>query len=66
MKINGKIIERPQHMFMRVSTGIHQDDLKEALKTYDLMSEKFFIHAFLPLFNSGTDRPNYLLVFFYL
>ena len=57
MKINGKIIERPQHLFMRVSIGIHQDDLKEALKTYDLMSEKYFIHATPTLFNSGTVRP---------
>jgi len=57
MKIKGKIIERPQHMFMRVSIGIHQDDLKEALKTYDLMSEKWFIHATPTLFNSGTNRP---------
>ena len=57
IKIKGKIIERPQHLFMRVSLGIHQDDLKEALKTYDLMSEKYFIHATPTLFNSGTDRP---------
>ena len=57
MKVNGKIIERPQHLFMRVAIGIHQDDLKEALKTYDLMSEKYFIHATPTLFNSGTPRP---------
>lgn len=57
MKVNGKIIERPQHLFMRVAIGIHQDDLKEALKTYDLMSEKYFIHATPTLFNSGTTRP---------
>lgn len=57
LKINSKIIERPQHLFMRVSLGIHNDDLKEALKTYDLMSEKWFIHATPTLFNSGTPRP---------
>ncbi len=56
-KINGKIIERPQHLFMRVSLGIHMDSLKDALKTYDLMSEKYFIHATPTLFNAGTARP---------
>ena len=56
-KINGKIIERPQHLFMRVSLGIHGDSLKDALKTYDLMSEKYFIHATPTLFNAGTARP---------
>jgi len=56
-KINGKIIERPQHLFMRVSLGIHGDNLKDALKTYDLMSEKYFIHATPTLFNAGTARP---------
>jgi len=56
-KINGKIIERPQHLFMRVALGIHGDNLKDALKTYDLMSEKYFIHATPTLFNSGTARP---------
>jgi ribonucleoside-diphosphate reductase alpha chain len=57
MKINGKIVERPQYLFMRVSLGIHGNDLKEAIKTYDLMSEKWFIHATPTLFNSGTPRP---------
>ena len=56
-KINGKIIERPQHLFMRVALGIHGDSLKDALKTYDLMSEKYFIHATPTLFNAGTARP---------
>ena len=56
-KINGKIIERPQHLFMRVALGIHTDNLKDALKTYDLMSEKYFIHATPTLFNAGTPRP---------
>ena len=57
MKVNKKIIERPQHLFMRVSLAIHQGNLKEALKTYDLMSEKYFIHATPTLFNAGTNRP---------
>jgi ribonucleoside-diphosphate reductase alpha chain len=57
MKVKGKIIERPQHMFMRVSLGIHQGDIKEALKTYDMMSQKYFIHATPTLFNAGTRRP---------
>ena len=56
-KINGKIVERPQYLFMRVALGIHGNDIKEALKTYDLMSEKYFIHATPTLFNSGTPRP---------
>ena len=57
INIKGKIIERPQHMFMRVSLGIHGTDLREALKTYDYMSQKYFIHATPTLFNSGTSRP---------
>lgn len=56
-QINNKIIERPQHMFMRVALGIHGKDIKEALKTYDLMSEKYFTHATPTLFNAGTRRP---------
>ncbi len=57
MRINGKIIERPQHMIMRVALGIHKKDIKEAIKTYDFMSEKYFTHATPTLFNSGTPRP---------
>ena len=57
MKVGGKIIERPQHLFMRVSLGIHGNDIKEALKTYDFMSQKYFIHATPTLFNAGTRRP---------
>jgi ribonucleoside-diphosphate reductase alpha subunit len=56
-KINGKIAERPQHMLMRVSLGIHGDDISRAIETYDLMSNKFFIHATPTLFNAGTKRP---------
>jgi ribonucleoside-diphosphate reductase alpha subunit len=57
LKIKNKIIERPQHMFMRVSLGIHGNDIKEAIETYDMMSNKLFIHATPTLFNSGTPRP---------
>lgn len=57
LKVNGKTVERPQHMFMRVSLGIHQNDLKDALQTYDCMSKKMFVHATPTLFNSGTNRP---------
>ena len=57
MKSNGVIIERPQYMWMRVSIGIHEDDLESAFETYDLMSQKFFTHASPTLFNSGTIRP---------
>jgi ribonucleotide reductase alpha subunit len=57
MKVNGVVVERPQQMFMRVALGIHGSDIKEALLTYDLMSQKFFTHATPTLFNSGTPRP---------
>jgi ribonucleoside-diphosphate reductase alpha chain len=56
MRINSKIIERPQHMLMRVALGIHKDDLKEALKAYKLMSDGYFTHATPTLFNMGTQR----------
>lgn len=57
LKLNGKIAERPQHMLMRVSIGIHIDDIDAAIETYDLMSKKFFTHATPTLFNSGTPKP---------
>ena len=57
LRINGKIAERPQHMLMRVSLGIHGDDLGNAFKTYRLMSDKYMTHATPTLFNSGTPRP---------
>ena len=57
LKLNGKIAERPQHMLMRVSIGIHLDDLDSAIETYELMSKKFFTHATPTLFNSGTPKP---------
>ncbi len=57
LRINGKIVERPQHMLMRVSVGIHLGDLKSVIETYDLMSKKFFTHATPTLFNAGTPKP---------
>ena len=57
MKLNGKIVERPQQMLMRVSIGIHKNDIDSALKTYNLMSEGWFTHATPTLFNSGTPKP---------
>lgn len=57
LKVNGKITERPQHMFMRVALGIHKADIEAAIETYNLMSEKWFIHATPTLFNAGTPKP---------
>lgn len=57
LRKNGKVIERPQHMWMRVALGIHGNDFKDALETYDLMSKKYFTHATPTLFNAGTPRP---------
>ncbi|KIX20784.1 ribonucleoside-diphosphate reductase [Flavobacterium sp. 316] len=57
LKINGKIAERPQHMLMRVSVGIHLNDIDSAIETYELMSKKFFTHATPTLFNAGTPKP---------
>ncbi len=57
LKINGRIVERPQHMLMRVSAGIHLDDLEAVIDTYELMSKKYFTHATPTLFNSGTPKP---------
>jgi ribonucleoside-diphosphate reductase alpha subunit len=56
-KVNNTVVERPQHMWMRVSIGIHGNDLKSVKQTYDLMSQKYFTHATPTLFNSGTTRP---------
>ncbi|XP_040282618.1 ribonucleoside-diphosphate reductase large subunit [Bufo bufo] len=57
LKINGKVAERPQHMLMRVSVGIHKDDIEAAIETYNLLSERWFTHASPTLFNAGTNRP---------
>lgn len=57
LKINGQIVERPQHMLMRVSIGIHKEDVDAAIETYELMSKRYFTHATPTLFNSGTPKP---------
>ena len=57
LKINNKIVERPQHMLMRVSVGIHKEDIESAVKTYNAMSEGWFTHATPTLFNAGTPKP---------
>ena len=57
IRVNKKIVERPQHMWMRVAIGIHGNDIKDVLQTYDLMSKKYFTHATPTLFNAGTNRP---------
>ena len=56
-RVDGQIVERPQYMFMRVALGIHGENIREAIRTYDGMSEKYFIHATPTLFNAGTKRP---------
>jgi ribonucleoside-diphosphate reductase alpha chain len=56
LKCEGKIVERPQHMLMRVAVGIHGNDIDAAVETYNLMSEKWFIHATPTLFNAGTPK----------
>jgi ribonucleotide reductase alpha subunit len=56
LKIGNKIIERPQYMWLRVSIGIHGDNLNDVKETYDLMSQKYFTHATPTLFNAGTPR----------
>jgi len=57
LKLNGQIVERPQHMLMRVSVGIHLNDIDSVLETYELMSKRYFTHATPTLFNSGTPKP---------
>ena len=57
LRIDGAIVERPQHMYMRVSIGIHKEDIESAIQTYNLMSERWFTHATPTLFNGGTPKP---------
>ncbi|MBP7166697.1 MAG: ribonucleoside-diphosphate reductase subunit alpha [Bacteroidia bacterium] len=57
LKLNNKVVERPQHMLMRVSVGIHLNDIDAVIETYNLMSERWFTHATPTLFNSGTPKP---------
>ena len=56
-RVEGKLIETPQYMFMRVAIGIHGDDINSVIETYDMMSRGLFIHATPTLFNAGTPRP---------
>ena len=57
LRTHGEIAERPQQMLMRVAVGIHKNDLQQAIKTYNLMSEGWFTHATPTLFNAGTPKP---------
>jgi ribonucleoside-diphosphate reductase alpha subunit len=57
MKIDGKVVERPQHLLMRVAVGIHGEDIPAVIETYNLLSEKWFTHATPTLFNAGTPKP---------
>ncbi|XP_065205716.1 ribonucleoside-diphosphate reductase large subunit-like [Planococcus citri] len=57
LKINGKVVERPQHMLMRVAVGIHGEDIDSAIETYNLLSERYFTHASPTLFSAATTRP---------
>ena len=63
LKVNKKIVERIQHLIMRVAIGLHKTDLKKAIETYNLMSNKYFTHATPTLFHSGTPRPQLLSCF---
>lgn len=57
LKMNNRVAERPQHMIMRVAVGIHKNDIDAAIRTYNLMSERWFTHATPTLFNAGTPKP---------
>jgi len=57
LKANKKVVERPQHLLMRAAIGIHGSEIDTAIETYNLMSEKWFVHATPTLFNAGTPKP---------
>lgn len=57
LRIDGNVVERPQHLLLRAAVGIHGEDIESAIQTYNLMSEKWFIHATPTLFNAGTPKP---------
>jgi ribonucleoside-diphosphate reductase alpha chain len=57
LRLHGKVVERPQHMLMRVAVGIHKEDVESAIETYNLLSEKWFTHATPTLFNAGSPKP---------
>lgn len=58
LRTDGRVVERPQSMFMRVSLAIHADDIHLALQSYRLMSQGYFTHASPTLFNAGTPNAN--------
>ncbi|CAK9179262.1 unnamed protein product [Ilex paraguariensis] len=62
LKVQGKVVERPQHMLMRVAVGIHKVDIESVIRTYHLMSQRWFTHASRTLFNSGTPRPQRIVL----
>lgn len=62
LKVQGQIVERPQHLLMRVALGIHKDDIESAVRTYHLMSQRWFTHASPTLFNAGTPTPQVWLL----
>ncbi|KAE9395738.1 alpha subunit of ribonucleoside-diphosphate reductase [Gymnopus androsaceus JB14] len=57
LRLDGKVVERPQHLLMRVAVGIHDDDIESVLETYNLLSAKLYLHASATLYNSGTTHP---------
>ncbi len=57
IRLSGKVVERPQHMLMRIAVGIHKNDMEAVIETYHLLSEKWFTHATPTLFNAGTPKP---------
>lgn len=57
LRVDGRVTERPQHMYMRVAIGIHKNDLESVIQTYNQMSERWFTHATPTLFNAGTPKP---------
>jgi len=57
LRMDKQVVERPQHMLMRAAVGIHGEDIESAVETYNLMSEKWFVHATPTLFNAGTPKP---------
>ncbi|MCO5553900.1 hypothetical protein L7F22_007426 [Adiantum nelumboides] len=57
LRVNGEVVERPQHMLMRVAIGIHKEDINSVIKTYHMTSQRWFTHASPTLFNGGTPKP---------
>lgn len=56
LRKNGKVVERPQYLLMRVAVGIHKENLEKVLETYRLLAEKYYTHASPTLFNAGTRK----------